>query len=968
MAVLIVDDSIDQRMLLRKALEAHGHEVFEAVDGVEGLEKATRLSPSVILSDILMPRMDGFLFLRQAKRDEKLKEMPFILYSAVYTGTKERDLAIALGAAAFVLLPKKPEEFYAEIEFVFETLSVRKAESRRALTIEDEDYLRDYSRIVAAKLEEKVRELEASKAIIEDEERRYRSLFNSIRDTAITTDLDNNIFNANQPALRNAFGYEVDEVRGKNLRMLFSGDESYKDSERELSASLFSGRVRLYEADMRRKSGEVYAGEVSAMRIKDDSGTPAGLLYFIRDITERRLEERENLLLHRLLIALGVSSDFHSALVGTMKHVCEMTGWRYAEVWVPSKDGTHLVCGKAFYGRDGNDAEFRKAAEALNFKPGEGLPGRVWVSRAPSWVRDVAEERLFMRKKEAKYAGFNSLMAIPIPVEGKVAAVMVFYSDEVRERDERLMGSVSEVASQLGSQFQRRIAVDALKESEERFRQIAENISGAFWITDTSKEEMLYISPVYESIWGRPCEDLYKKPKAWMDAILPDDREMVTEALSKQPSGEYDETYRIMRPDGSVRWIRDRAFPIKNESGEVYRISGIAEDITEQRKLQDHIAQAQKLDAIGEVTGGVAHDFNNILTAILGVATLLEMKTPEPDPRRHDIEQIISVAKKAAILTQSLLAFSRQKTSETEPIRVSEAIRAIVKLLARLIREDVEIRHDIKDEGLVVTADLVQLDQILINLATNARDAMAGGGLLTIGLEPVDIDNEFIKASGFGQPGRYALITVSDTGTGMDEETKKKIFEPFFTSKEAGKGTGLGLSIVYGIVKRYNGFIDVYSEKGKGTTFRIYLPATHELPAEQTKPSEERVRGGNETILLAEDNDEVRNMMKTALTEYGYRVIEAVDGEEAVVRFLENKGEIDLLIIDVIMPKKNGKEVYTEIKGFASGIKALFVSGYTAGIIKADNLIEEGLSFLSKPVLPTTLLKTVRTILDKKNG
>lgn len=966
MAVLIVDDSIDQRMLIRRALETHGHEVFEAADGVEGLDKAARLSPSVILSDILMPRMDGFTFLKKAKGDGKLKEMPFILYSAVYTGTKEKDLALAIGAAAFVLLPKKPEEFYAEIEFVFDTLSIRKARTGRPLAIEEEEYLRDYSRIVAAKLEEKVRELEVTKAIIEDEEKRYRSLFNSIRDAVIATGLDNSILNANQPALRDAFGYEVDEVRGKSLRVLFYSDESYGSSEREISASLFSGRTRPLKADMKRKSGEIYSGEISAMRIKDDCGTPAGLLYFIRDVTERMLEERENLLLHRLLIALGVSPDFQSALVETMRHVCEMTDWRYAEAWVPSKDGTCLVCSKAFYVRAGYDAAFRRSAGAITtFRPGEGLPGRVWASRAPAWVRDVAEERLLVRAKEA---GVKSLMAVPIPAEGTVVAIMVFFSDEVRESDERLMNSVSEVASQLGGLFQRKIAIDALKDSEERFRQITENINGAFWVTGASKDETLYISPVYETIWGRPCEELYKRPGTWMDAIHPDDRERVVGALSKQPSGEYDEVYRIVRSDASVRWIRERAFPIKNESGEVYRIAGIAEDITEQKKLQDHIAQAQKLDAIGEVTGGVAHDFNNILTAIMGFANLLQMKTPEHDPRRHDVEQIISAAKKAAILTQSLLAFSRQKASETEPIKISEAIRTITNLLARLIREDVELRLDIKDEALVVNADLVQFDQILINLATNARDAMGDGGLLTIGLEPIEMNSEFLRSSGFGRIGRYALITVSDTGTGMDEETKKKIFEPFFTSKEAGKGTGLGLSIVYSIVKRHNGFINVYSERGRGTTFKIYLPATDEPVKEQIEPAADRVRGGNETILLAEDNDDVRGLLKASLIEYGYRVVEAADGADAVARFLENKGTISLLIIDVIMPKKNGREAYAEIKGLAGDIKALFISGYTAGIIHADSLVEKGGGFISKPVLPTTLLKTVRAILDGKNG
>lgn len=385
---------------------------------------------------------------------------------------------------------------------------------------------------------------------------------------------------------------------------------------------------------------------------------------------------------------------------------------------------------------------------------------------------------------------------------------------------------------------------------------------------------------------------------------------------------------------------------------------------TDKIKLQSQLLQSQKMEAIGTLAGGIAHDFNNILTAITGYSSLLQMDMDDDDQRKHYVDQILASSQKAANLTQSLLAFSRKQTIELKPCPVNNVIEGVTKLLKRLLTEDIDLRVTLADKDIFVMCDVGQIDQVLINLATNARDAMPGGGLLALTAREVMLDDEFVRAHGFGKPGGYALISISDTGCGMDERTREKIFEPFFTTKDVGKGTGLGLSIVYGIIRQHDGFIYVYSEPGKGTTFNVYIPLTG-IRAEEPARRPAEVRGGTETILVAEDNNESRGFLKETLTRKGYRVIEAIDGEDALWRFGENKDAVDLLILDVVMPRKNGKEVYEEIRRTKPDVRVLFASGYTGDVVFDKGVEREAFDFIEKPVSPNDLLLKIREILDR---
>jgi len=379
----------------------------------------------------------------------------------------------------------------------------------------------------------------------------------------------------------------------------------------------------------------------------------------------------------------------------------------------------------------------------------------------------------------------------------------------------------------------------------------------------------------------------------------------------------------------------------------------------------DQLRHAQKLEAVGRLAGGIAHDFNNILSAIMNCATILQMEIEEDRPVRQFVDQILASSERAANLTQSLLAFSRKQVMNTRPIDLNAVIRQVKKLLARLIREDIELVTDLTAGQLTVLADAGQLEQVLMNLVTNARDAMPNGGRLVISSERRELNEEFVRIHGYGAPGHYAVISVMDTGLGISEQVLGKVFEPFFTTKEIGKGTGLGLSIVYGIVKQHNGYITVSSEPQRGALFVLYLPLVASTVGAELAPHERPLPPrGAETILIAEDDTEVRELNRYFLEKFGYRVIEARDGEDTINRFREHEHAIDLVMLDMIMPGKSGKAVYEIIRQRKPDVKVLWVSGYAADLMQQQGIKPQEMDILFKPLSPTEMLRRVRSALD----
>ncbi len=395
-------------------------------------------------------------------------------------------------------------------------------------------------------------------------------------------------------------------------------------------------------------------------------------------------------------------------------------------------------------------------------------------------------------------------------------------------------------------------------------------------------------------------------------------------------------------------------------------VSGVGRDITERKKLENQLRHAQKMEAIGTLAGGIAHDFNNILNVIMGYGTMARDSNGIDQLVREQINEVLNAADKAANLTKRLLLFSREQVSDMKSADVNDIVISIEKMLRRIIGEDIEFSTNLTGKKMLIMVDIGQIELVLMNLAVNARDAMPAGGSLTIATELRELDADFFEAYGYGEPGKYALIQVSDSGVGIDAETQSKIFDPFFTTKEVGKGTGLGLSIAYGIIKQHNGYIKVYSESGKGTTFKIWLPVIDDT-AEKKLGVEvlSSPKGGTETILVAEDDASLRKLKRIVLESVGYNVIIAEDGEDAITKFKENRERINLIILDMIMPKKSGREAYEEIRKISPDIRTLFASGYTLDIINRNELLDEAMDFILKPVSSKDLLRKVREILDR---
>jgi len=418
---------------------------------------------------------------------------------------------------------------------------------------------------------------------------------------------------------------------------------------------------------------------------------------------------------------------------------------------------------------------------------------------------------------------------------------------------------------------------------------------------------------------------------------------------------------------GHPLYVDTKSYAMRDASGNVTSVIEICVDVTEKRKLEDQYRQAQKMEAIGQLAGGVAHDFNNILSAIIGYGHLSLTKLPDDGPVKHYIDQILQSSERAAALTQSLLAFSRKQPRKIELQELNAVTKNFDKFLQRLLREDIEMTIRYSAERSMIMADRGQVEQVIMNLVTNARDAMPDKGKLTIDTTIISMDDSFIRSHGYGKVGDYVVLTVSDTGIGMNEETQKKIFEPFFTTKKMGKGTGLGLATVYGIVKAHDGFINVYSELGKGSVFHVYFPLarTTKVVPEPAAQNQVLLVGGSETILLAEDDSSLRNMTSIILRDMGYTVIEAEDGNRAAIQFIENHAAIKLVILDGIMPKMNGLETYRNISILSPKIRCIFMSGYSGEVFAQDGL-PTNTAFLSKPIKPSELLSKVRETLDRE--
>ncbi len=830
-------------------------------------------------------------------------------------------------------------------------------------------------------------ERESARAL-EESEKRYRQAIESSND-GVGIVQDGMHLYANRKFLE-MFGYGPDEVSGIPAEAIVHPDERAGVAEIIRKERVGEATPRHYEFKGLRKDGSIIYIEASTS-LMTYNGRPAGIGYF-RDISGRRLAEGRRELTSTILRTLNSPRDIKTLTRDILHLLKEYVGAEAAGIRMRSgEDYPYLEAigfpegfieeERSLLARGGPAAAceehggFRLAClcgRVIEGGPDGPSPfltnrGSLWTNTA-SALFSTAGQGADIASSGGRCAreGYESIALVPLRSGDEMVGMLQFADKRPGLFTAENIQYLESMGSTIGLALLRKEAEERIRASEENYRDIFENaMEGMF--RRTPEGVLLSVNPALARIHGydSPVEMMAdvvdtSKKGLW---VHPEEYVRYRELLESEGAvrGFAAEQH---RKDGSTYLASFNTRAVAGRDGKILYYDGIVQDITDKRMLEEQLRQAQKMEAIGTLAGGVAHDFNNLLTVIMGFANLVQMKIGPDDHLRPYVDQIVASSNKAADLTQSLLAFSRKQRINPEPHKMNDVVRSTAKLLKRLLPEDIELKAELCATDPVARIDLTQIDQVLMNLATNARDAMPKGGLLLIETGETALGEAFRKAHGFGKPGRYVLLAVSDSGVGMDPQTMARIFEPFFTTKEVGKGTGLGLASVYGIVKQHEGYITVESDLRKGTTFDIYLPLVDQGTLREGAPSD-TIRKGTETLLIVEDDLDVRKMMTKILQSHGYATMEAADGDEAVSVYREHQGAIDLVLLDVVMPGKNGKEVFDEIVAINPLVKAIFVSGYTGDVVIDKGIQSEKVDFLEKPLSLARLQAKVREVLDR---
>ncbi|MCL4524653.1 MAG: PAS domain S-box protein [Acidobacteria bacterium] len=762
-----------------------------------------------------------------------------------------------------------------------------------------------------------ITERKRAEVALKESEERFRSAFeNAVIGKALANPAGR--FVRVNRAFSEIIGYGEQELLDRDFQSITHPDDLAQDL--VLIRQMLDGSTSFYQREERyiHKQGHVVWVQVSISLVRDSAGRPLEFIGQIQDITERkRREESERKLIH----AVEQSDEivFMTALEGSITYVNpafeRIYGWTKEEALGKTprilKSGTR------------SKAEYEQFWSSL-------LAGKS--------IRAEFENRT----KDGRMITVRAMVSPVFDSQGKMMSFIAVQEDITAQKS----------------------AQEALLQSETRYRKLLEDstlgifratVDGKFLDVNPALVEILGYSSRQELLSANLATDIYAKPE--------ERQHLIQLCLESQMNRSSEVEWR--RKDGKSVFVRLTGRAQRSASGEIEYFEDFVENVTERLAFERQFYAAQKFEAIGHLAGGIAHDFNNVLGAIMGWAELCQDSAAENPRLQKGLRVIIEQANHAVGLTRQLLAFARRQHMEPRVINLNNSVQEVCSLLGSVIGRDIELKTQLAPNLCPTLADPTHVEQVLMNLCVNARDAMPHGGQLNIETKNADVDESYCRHHPYALPGQYVQLSVSDTGVGMDAAILDHIFEPFFTTKGQGKGTGLGLATVYGIAKQHGGFIHAYSEVGQGTTFHVYFPVSQGAPEPEGKESPSPLRGGSETILLAEDNENLAELSRAALEAMGYSVLHARDGEEAVALFGLHRDRIALLVCDVVMPKLNGPDAYAKMRAIRDDVRVLFISGHSFDFHSLRSFVESGAELLQKPFSKKALLVKVRDILDR---
>ena len=773
----------------------------------------------------------------------------------------------------------------------------------------------------ASKIVRDITDRKRAENVLEESERRFRELLENVELLAITLDKNATVTFCNDYLLK-VTGWQRKEAMGHDWFARFTPGSDPLRRTRFLE-NIEAGKVaRRIEASVLTRQGDLRDIVWSNTMLRDATGQVVGVASIGEDVTEQK-RVTESLKLFRSLV--DQSSDAFA--------VIDPVTARFLDV-------NEKICADLGYTRQ-----------------------EMLALRVMDVSTTVTEKNWAQIVQGDKEVGSRIIESFHVRKDGTIFPIEV-HTKWIKLDREYIVSVIRDIT-------ERKKTEEVLRESEARFRQLAENINEVFWITDPVNNKLLYISPAFEAVWGRTCQSFYDSPRKWLEAIHPDDRTRVLEDISgKQARGEYNVTYRILRPDGSVRWIHDRAYPIRNEAGQVYRIVGTAEDITGYRKLEEQYRQAQKMEALGTLAGGIAHDFNNILSAMNGYTELAKMRLGQSNPKVcESLCAVLQAGGRATGLVRQILTFSRKEDHQLQVVQLRDIVEETLKLLRATIPTTIEFNIYLAKDLPPVLADATQIHQILMNLGTNAGHAMKDHtGRLEVRLENFVADAHTVSEQPRLKMGRYVRLSVSDTGTGMDKATMERIFEPFFTTKVQGEGTGLGLAVVHGIMQSHGGVITVYSQPGEGTTFHLYFPPHSGEITKAAISSDPLPEGDGKRILYVDDEGSLAQLGKQTLEMLGFQVEAMTNVMDALKLVEADPQRFDLVITDQTMPGMTGTDFAAHLQKIRPGLPIILATGYSAGLTR-ERLRTMGIrELLLKPQSIQSLTSAVQRALTEKES